>query len=385
MNRISKVTNSIRTWFYGIPAMVPGYYSEQSPTIYASASNALQFTPVYRAVNLISNDLARTPRDFDDANIEQLFTRPNQFQSGFDFLRAVTAETLLYGNSFVLINRRKSGGVYELVHLVQGTVSMDLTAGYPQYKTKDFGVLSADQVIHLKAGIVSGYMGTSPIGVSARAITIAMSQEAAVSSSIESGGNPRLAFIHPNTLNEAARQAISNQYLKNHTGKNSGRPVVLAENMRIEQLSSANEDAGLEAARKYSITDVSRIYGVPVCYLSETGSSVYGSLEWSSRAYLDNCLSHWLETWKAEIFLKLNTVVSFDTDFITRPTLVESYAALRTGVEAGIITPNEARAALDYAPIDGGDDRVLALNMGTGGGQTNIGTDTSKQQDTPSQ
>jgi HK97 family phage portal protein len=264
-------------------------------------------------------------------------------------------------------------------------VSLDTTTGYPRYQSKDYGILSADSVIHLKAGIVKEFLGISPIGISARAITIAMSQEAAVSSTIESGGNPRLAFIHPNTLNEAARQAISNQYLKNHTGKNSGRPVVLAENMRIEQLSSANEDAGLEAARKYSITDVSRIYGVPVCYLSETGSSVYGSLEWSSRAYLDNCLSHWLETWKAEIFLKLNTTVTFDTDFITRPTLVETYAALRTGVEAGIITPNEARAALDYAPIEGGDKRVVALNMGTGGGQTNIGTDTSKQQDEPSQ
>jgi hypothetical protein len=56
-------------------------------------------------------------------------------------------------------------------------------------------------------------------------------------------------------------------------------------------------------------------------------------------------------------------------------------AALRTGVEAGIITRNEARARLDMPPIDGLDDPIVALNMGTGGGQTNLGKDTSEDVD----
>ena len=374
---------TIRNFFYGTPTMPPGYFNDPISTIYATAANALQYTPVFRAVNLIANDIARTPREFDDASIGQLFDRPNQYQSGFDFLRAITAETLLYGNSYILINRRKNGSVYELIQMFN--VRLDLSTGVPVYITKDYGDLQADQVLHIKAGVVNNFLGTSPINISRMAVSIGMSQENSVFSAQETGGNPRLAFIHPNTLNEAARQAISNQYVKNHTGKNSGRPIVLAENMKIEQLSSVNEDQGLEAARKYSVTDVSRIYGIPLCFLSETGSSVYGSLEWSNRAYLDNCLSHWLETWKAEIFLKLNTIVSFDTDRITRPTLVETFAALRTGVEAGILTPNEARAVLDYDPIAGGDERLVALNMGTGGGKTNVGTDTSKAQDTPNQ
>ena len=53
------------------------------------------------------------------------------------------------------------------------------------------------------------------------------------------------------------------------------------------------------------------------------------------------------------------------------------FAALRTGVESGIITKNEARAYMNFDPVEGGDDFVQAMNMGTGGGTTNIGDDTS--------
>jgi hypothetical protein len=70
--------------------------------------------------------------------------------------------------------------------------------------------------------------------------------------------------------------------------------------------------------------------------------------------------------------------VSFDVDFIIRPSLAEQMAALRTGVESGIITRNEARDKLDLPPLDGLDDPIVAKNMGLGGGQTNIGDDTDK-------
>jgi hypothetical protein len=52
-------------------------------------------------------------------------------------------------------------------------------------------------------------------------------------------------------------------------------------------------------------------------------------------------------------------------------------ASLRTAVEAGFLTRNEARARLDLKPLAGLDEPIVALNMGTGGGKTNLGDDTS--------
>jgi phage portal protein BeeE len=113
-----------------------------------------------------------------------------------------------------------------------------------------------------------------------------------------------------------------------------------------------------------------------VSYLANSGGSVYGSMEWLSRMYLDACLSHWIAVWKSEIEFKIGEKPSFDTDFIVKPSLAETFAALRTGVESGVISRNEARELLDYPLEDGLDEFVVALNMGQQGGSTNIGTNT---------
>jgi hypothetical protein len=63
--------------------------------------------------------------------------------------------------------------------------------------------------------------------------------------------------------------------------------------------------------------------------------------------------------------------------------MAETMAALRTAVEAGFMTRNEAREELDLPPLPGLDEPTLALNVGTGGGQTNLGDDTSAQEGTP--
>ncbi len=176
-------------------------------------------------------------------------------------------------------------------------------------------------------------------------------------------------------------------YESRHAGSiNTGRPLVLAEGMKVERISSTLDDTGLSDARAFSVQDVSRIYGVPVSMLSGESGSGYGTMEWLSRMYVDACLVHWLHAWQSEVLLKLASPfdsMTWDLDSIIRPGIAEQMAALRTGVEAGFLTRNEARAKLDLPPLPGLDEPTLALNVGTGGGQTNIGTDTSEQEGTP--
>ena len=102
--------------------------------------------------------------------------------------------------------------------------------------------------------------------------------------------------------------------------------------------------------------------------------------------YVEACLAHWFAAWQSEIETKLVaplTKVAFDADSIMRPSLAEQMAALRTGVESGVITRNEARGWLDLEPLEGLDEPIVAKNMGTGGGTTNIGADTSEEAGTP--
>jgi HK97 family phage portal protein len=233
----------------------------------------------------------------------------------------------------------------------------------------------------------NGLWGESPVKLCRTALTTAVAQEQAQLKAMENGGQSKLAFVHPGSMSQEARQKLSESFMNSHAGpENSGRPIVLHEGMRVERIASTLDQSGIDLARQYSIHDVSRIFGVPVSYLSEHSSQPYGSMEWLGRMYVEAGLAHWFAAWEHEIASKLLAPlarISHDADSIMRPSLAEQMAALRTGVESGIITRNEARGWLDLEPLDGLDEPIVAKNMGTGGGTTNIGSDTSEEAGTP--
>ena len=352
-----------------------------------TAANSIMYTPVWRAVSLISTDLARIGLEISDTTADALLRSPNRYMSGFEFRRVMTLHATLYGNAFALINRTQGGELLELMPMDADSVSLDLTGREPVYRTRVFGDLSVDQVLHIRTMGWNGMWGEAPTRVCRNSLTVLAAQEQSQLKAMENAGQPKLALVHPGALNDKQRQMVAEQYVKQHAGSaNAGRPLVLGDNMRVERISSTFDNDGIDAARRYSVQDVARIFGVPVSYLSEHSQNAYGSMEWLGRMYVDHCMRHWAAMWESEIRMKLSgqfSEVTWDFDALQRPSLAEQMAALRTGVEAGFITRNEARARLDLDPLPGLDEPIVAKNMGTGGGTTNLGADTSAQEGTP--
>ena len=360
--------------------LVPSFDSAGIPSV--TPSTALAFTPVYRAASLIANDIARTPLKIDDDIAARLIAQPNRWQNGFEFRRALTLQALLYGNAFAVINRTVGGDLLELLPVDIESVSLDLTKAEPFYKTRQYGEVPMASMLHIRAVGLDGLWGESPVRLCRTSLQILAAQESSQLEVMRNAGNPKLAIVHPGPMGAPAKQMVAEDFVKHHAGAaNAGRPLVLSEGMKVERISSTLDDAGIAAARRYSVEDVSRIYGVPTSYLSEHSTNAYGSMEWLSRMYVDACLSHWFAAWQAEITAKLAPFgeMHFDADTISRPSLAEQMAALRTGVESGVITRNEAREWLDLDPLPGLDEPIVAKNMGTGGGTTNIGANTSEQ------
>jgi HK97 family phage portal protein len=360
--------------------LVPSFDSAGIPSV--TPSTALAFTPVYRAASLIANDIARTPLKIDDDIAARLIAQPNRWQNGFEFRRALTLQALLYGNAFAVINRTVGGDLLELLPVDIESVSLDLTKAEPFYKTRQYGEVPMASMLHIRAVGLDGLWGESPVRLCRTSLQILAAQESSQLEVMRNAGNPKLAIVHPGPMGAPAKQMVAEDFVKHHAGAaNAGRPLVLSEGMKVERISSTLDDAGIAAARRYSVEDVSRIYGVPTSYLSEHSTNAYGSMEWLSRMYVDACLSHWFAAWQAEITAKLLPFgdMHFDADTISRPSLAEQMAALRTGVESGVITRNEAREWLDLDPLPGLDEPIVAKNMGTGGGTTNIGANTSEQ------
>lgn len=354
-----------------------------------SPHGALRQTPVYRAVTLIAGDVARIESRIPASPVaDALWRNPTRLMPAYEFRRSLTMQACLWGNAFALINRTRGGELLELIPLDADSVSLDTTGPVPFYRSSQYGDrIPMESMLHLRAPGTTGLWGESPVRLCQVALTTSAAQNQMTLSAYLNGGNPKIAIVTPGPLSLEARQRIMADYEQRHAGTaNTGRPLVLAEGARIERISSTMDDTGLEAARKFSVGDVARIYGVPSSYLSEDVGSSYGSMEWLSRMYVDSCLAHWMHAWQSELLMKLATPfdsMTWDVDALVRPGIAEQMAALRTGVEAGFLTRNEARARLDLEPLPGLDEPTLALNVGTGGGQTNAGSDTSAEAGTP--
>ena len=355
------------------------------PTV--SPFQALRFTPVYRAVTLIASDIARIESSISDSSCDSLWQNPSTFMSAYEFRRSMLMNALRWGNSFAVINRTAGGELVELLPMLSEQVTLNLTNGRPRYNTPQYGVLEPEDILHIRAPGLSGIWGESPINMCRTSMSLLSAQETMALKNFANAGNPKIAIVHPKTLSIEAMQRIERDYITRHSGaENSGRPLVMAEGAKIERISSTLDDTGLEAARRYSIADVCRIYGVPASYLSESVGPSYGTLEWLSRMYVDSCLRQWCAAIEGELLRKLGSgqeQMYWDLDDFIRPGIAEQMAALRTGVEGGFLTRNEARESLDLEPLPGLDAPVVAMNMGTGGGTTNKGEDTSAGEGTP--
>ncbi len=375
--------NIVRRWLSGgTSTTLVG--SSRACVAFGGCAASLQHAPVYRAATLIASDIARTPLSVDDRAADSLLRSPSSTSTAYDLRRSMQLQALLYGNAACAINRTIGGELLELLPLEPDSFSVISQGRTIAYRTVAYGVLAPEQVFHLRAPGISPLWGDSPIGLCRTSIQTLATQERMALESYANGGNPKLAIVHPRQIGPELMQAMEEHYTKKHAGpENAGRPIVLGDGVKVERISSTMDDTGLASARDYSIDEVCRIFGVPGLYLGKSGGgNAYGSLEWAGRQYVDACLSHWLAAWSAEIEAKLcapGARASWDTDALTRPGIAEQMAALRTGVEAGVITRNEAREWLDLAPLPGLDEPTLALNVGTGGGATNIGSDTSEQ------
>jgi HK97 family phage portal protein len=373
------IRDALRRWLVG-PWSATLLESGPRSIPFIGPTTALRWTPVYRAVTLIAGDVARIEVEISARGAASLIASPSTIMPAFEFRRAMTMQVLLYGNAFAAINRTRGGELLELIMLDPGSVSLDVNGPRPFYKTQAYGDLQLEDMFHLRAPGLSGLWGESPVNLCRTSLEVLAAQEEMAKVAYSNAGNPKIAITGPQKFVPEQAQKIEQYYMDRHSGSaNAGRPMVLLEGMKVERISSTLDDTGLESARKYSIGDVSRIFGVPSSYLSEDVGSSYGTMEWLSRMYAQ-ALEPWCAAWSSEIIAKLGgagTTVRWDTDDLVRPGLAETMAALRTAVEAGFMTRNEAREELDMEPLPGLDDPIVAKNMGTGGGTTNIGTDTS--------
>jgi HK97 family phage portal protein len=163
---------------------------------------------------------------------------------------------------------------------------------------------------------------------------------------------------------EAARAAFA----ATHSGQNASGIVILDEDMNYQPLSSnANESQMLEA-RQFNVNEIARFFNISPTLLGDLSKTSYNTLEASQQAFVLHALMPYVIMLEQELNEKLLTIqqkshyyIDLSEEDIIKSDKQSQVNYLTTLVNAGVITRNEARTQLGFAPMEGADDLTVSF------------------------
>lgn len=348
-----------------------------------SADSAMALSAVFRAVSLISGHIAMLPMMLRREGelkpvrghwLQKLFKKPNRWQNGFEWRQMGEAHLLLRGNFYNEIIDGSRGEIRELIPLHPDRVRVEMLAGGDyryRYTAQDGNerVLTRGQVWHLRGLSSNGITGISVIEAARESLGLGLAAQEYGARFFQNDARPGGVIEFPGKFaDKTAKQTFRESWQESQSGMNRGKTAILENGMTYKELGITNKDAQFLESRKFQINDIARWFGVPPHKLADLDRATFSNIEQQSLEYINDCLLIWTEAWEAGIEDALllddeQLEVEFDFRRLLRGDSVARSTYYQSGINAGWLTRNEARADDGREPIDGLDEPLRPLNM----------------------
>jgi HK97 family phage portal protein len=229
-------------------------------------------------------------------------------------------------------------------------------------------VLTPEDVLHIPGPGYDGVEGLSPIGVARQGIGVGLAAEEFGARHFGSGSLIAGVLQTDVALEQPQAEAVKKRWQEKTAGLgHAHEAVVLDRGLKWQPIGIPPKDAQFLETRKFAVTDVARLYGVPPHLLADTEKSTsWGTgIEQQNIGLIIFTLAAWMsriEQRVAKECLSTKLTVDFDTAEILRGDLKSQMEAAGIAVSYGIWTGNEARKGQRLAPILGGDLRTIPSN-----------------------
>jgi HK97 family phage portal protein len=357
-----------------------------------SAASAMRVSAVAACVGRISGSIVSMPlhvyqsgpddsrkRLKKDSLWYLLNESPSPQYTSASLWEGVSMAQLLRGDAYALIRRSINGSVREILPLPWGSVSPIRTvdAGVRYYVSMPTHGIATwfdpSEILHfpglgfddalMKSMSVLQYGAASAVGG-------AMAMDNYSSKFFEGGAHPSMILEAAGKMNPDQIAALQAAFTAKHAGlENTHRiPLVLTEGLKAKEISISANDAQLIEARRFSVLDICRAFGVPPHLVGETsGSTSWGSgIESMGRAFVQYTLSPWIIKCENELNRKIfprdsGKFIEFDRDAMQAGDSAAQGAYFRLalggpGSGDGFMSQNEIRKIKNLPPIDGGDE-----------------------------
>ena len=331
---------------------------------------------VNRAVNMIVDDVAEVRvkvgqqtkatnvpvKGVKRASVDRLLnTEPNPFQDVNSFYRNLIIDYIVDGNIFIYFD-----GVY-LYHLPSNFVVIEPNRDtyVTKYTYQGLVDFTPDEIIHIKENSFrSIYRGTSRLKACSRSMKLLVSMRTFQDNFFKNGAVPGLVIKTPASLSPKIKERMLMEWGQRYRPDGGGRrPLILDGGMELEDISQLNfHDLDFETSIKRNEETILKALGVPPILL-DSGNNA--NIRPNHRLY-------YLETvipivrkinFAFERFFGFSIVEDVANIPALQPELQDQASFLSTLVNAGVITPNEARVVLGRDTLDGHDDLRIPANI----------------------
>ncbi len=345
-----------------------------------TVSTSIEVAAVFACMRVIGEGIAQVPlklmRESKDgktrlpANDHPLYTilgtKPNEWQTSFEYREMIAMHAALCGNAYSFINRSVRGGeIYELIPFTPGSVVVkradDLTLTYEVTASNGSKqVFPAESIWHLKGPSWNGFQGLEVVAQAREAIGLSMAIEESQARMQKNGVRASGAYSVEGTLNADQYKALKGWIEENHAGPgNSGAPMVMDRAAKWLPHTMSGVDAQTLETRLFQISEICRFMRVsPIMIYGDEKLSTYAGSSQGFLNHLIHTISPWYQRIEQSIDAKLLTeaerkeglYASFVEEGLLRGSASETKDILLGYLNGGLMTANECRSKLDMNP-----------------------------------
>lgn len=327
---------------------------------------------------LVEKDNKGIWSEVEAAAFSPLFRKPNRYQTRIQFYENWVVSKLVFGNTYVLLerdNRNVVAAMYVLdptrvkvLVAPDGSVFYELGRDNLAGQDLDNIVVPASEIIHDRWPVtLHPLVGLPPLGACRLAANASESIQAQSAAFFANGARPSGILTSPNQIEEEDAVRFKEHWLREFGGANYGTIAIMDNGLDYKQVMASAIDTQLVEQLGTAGKIVATAFGVPAYMVGLVEAPNTSNIEALHLQYYSQCLQKLFEAIEELLddALGLPYVAGhhygaeFDLENLLRmdtSTRIKTYAE---GVKGGLLMPDEGRSLLGYGPVEGGNQVYL--------------------------
>lgn len=370
-----------------------------SSGILVNESSALTLSAVWACHRILAETLAHPPlvvyerkkgkdgkqRIEPAADLEIFWSLKNEFNDHMTSL--VARETVMghvagYGNGYFEVERRRNAEPVQLWPMLPDRTNPILENGKLRYETRVDGQpvkISAQNTVHIPGLGFDGYKGYSPIQMARNVVGLGQATEEFGAKYFSQGSKSGGVLMYPGQLSPKAKENIQNSFENDTQGLDKAhRITILEEGTKFIATTIPPNDAQFLETRKFQVIEIARFYRMPLHKMQEMERSTNNNIEQQAIEFVMDTMLPWFVRWEQELNRKLwvtredrkRYFCKFNLNGLLRGDSAARSQYYKSAIETGYMTRNEVRELEDLEPLDGLDEPLVPLNMGSANDNT---------------